>query len=111
MEAGQKIRVQPRIIAKIPKPQMSQMHAQKFKSKQCIYESFLAVNAFWVRVSTISIGVASFLPSFGKSGIRLDGRRLDHRAVFGRTQAQRDDVRFSGAKIEPAFRQKEIVLR
>ena len=29
MEAGREIRVQPDVIAKIPQPQMSQMHAEK----------------------------------------------------------------------------------
>ena len=33
MEAGREIRVQPGVIAKIPQPQMSQMHADKIEAQ------------------------------------------------------------------------------
>ena len=33
MEAGREIRVQPGVIAKIPQPQMSQMHAEKIGAR------------------------------------------------------------------------------
>jgi hypothetical protein len=38
--AGRKIRVQPGVIAKIPQPQMSQMHAEKMERGRPVREFF-----------------------------------------------------------------------
>ena len=44
MEAGRKIRVQPRVIAEVAKSQMGQMHAEKMKGKPAAREIFPFVN-------------------------------------------------------------------
>ena len=46
VEAGREIRVQPGVIAKIPQPQMSQMHAIKMNWKGNRRE-FFRQNRFW----------------------------------------------------------------
>ena len=40
MEAGRKIRVQPRVIAEVPESQMGQMHAEKMERGQSVREFF-----------------------------------------------------------------------
>jgi len=63
-----------------------------------------------LRATRLRLGCYESLPFFGELGVRLYDRRLNGRAFVNWTQAQRQEVGPALAKVEPTFRQEEVVL-